>query len=949
MPKPIANFTVNIDSGCSPLTVKFYNNTITKKPSSNFWNFGDGVLQTNNLDSVTKIFNGSIYQDTIYFVKLTVTSSNGCIDTFTKGIKVKSASTAKIVLTDTILCTNALNPTKLTIQNASYGSVDTFFWNFGDGQLLTTTKDTTIYHPYSIEGIYNIVLKAKNICKVSYDTAKILIQTLPLVKFSKTLDSGCGPLIVSFTNLTTNDLKANYLWNFGNGITSTNKIPPPSIIFAQSIYKDSVYQISLKVTNKCGVFEYKDSLKVLPKPTVNFLISTDSGCSPLPVFMSNQTIGLPQINKWYFGNGDSSSRFYPLQNPVVYKTIDSISYFTIRLYASNTCGSDSMKKIVKVFPNNVRSFFTTSGNEGCQSLLVKFNDFSKGGNNISWNFGDGTSSSLQNPIHFYSDTGIFIASQYVNDGCGFDTSFVTIKVLPKPIFSIAKSNSISCVKLPLQFTAAIVNNGAITWNFGDGDSSNGYNPMHIYKTPGRKYITATLKSFTNSCVSIKKDSIDIMPLPDINLNVDTSQACLNYVFNFKGTSSNSNLFSWSFGDGNFGIGSNTTHQYQSPGTYIVKLVGQTFSGCIDSVFRTINVYPLPKADFIYNPNDTCTGPVKVFFTNKSIGANSYNWSFGNGLFSNNTNPTTIYSTVGFYSTRLIVSNQFFCYDTAIKIFKLYQAPIAGFDFTIDRGCPPLAVAFKNTSQFSSNYIWDFGDGIKDTAVNPIHYYSKPGFYFVKIQSNIAGVCFDSFSHSKKITVYPKPNSFFKPFIIYDKKPYRLVSVELNTDSIKAYEWNFGNGNIFHISKPTFRYADGDSGWHIITLKATNYLGCDSLYIDSIYLPGYWKGIFVPSAFTPSLGSGGANEFKPAGIEIAQGTYHIKVFNKWGELMWESQKLTADGQPEEAWNGNDKSGVPCMQGSYIWTVQAIFTDNNPWLGMPMKDGSLQTRGNVTLIR
>ena len=280
---------------------------------------------------------------------------------------------------------------------------------------------------------------------------------------------------------------------------------------------------------------------------------------------------------------------------------------------------------------------------------------------------------------------------------------------------------------PIQFTSTIVNNGVITWYFGDGDSSNAYNPLHTYQTSGRKYITATLKSFTNSCVSIKNDSIDIMPLPDLNLNVDTSLACLNHFFNFIGTSSNSSIFSWNFGDGNFGIGSNITHQYQNPGTYKVKLGGQTFVGCIDTIFRIINVYPLPKADFIYNPNDTCTGPVKVFFTNKSIGASSYNWSFGNGLFSTNTNPTATYSTIGFYSTRLIVSNQYFCFDTSYKIYKLYQAPIAGLDFTIDRGCPPLAVAFKNTSQFSSHYIWDFGDGITDTAVNPIHYYSKPGF------------------------------------------------------------------------------------------------------------------------------------------------------------------------------------------------------------------------------
>ena len=66
-------------------------------------------------------------------------------------------------------------------------------------------------------------------------------------------------------------------------------------------------------------------------------------------------------------------------------------------------------------------------------------------------------------------------------------------------------------------------------------------------------------------------------------------------------------------------------------------------------------------------------------------------------------------------------------------------------------------------------------------------------------------------------------------------------------------------------------------------------------------------------------------------------------------MWESTKLTADGQPAEGWDGTDKDGVPCIQGSYIWIIEAMFTDNNPWPGMKTSDGSAHTKGNITLIR
>jgi hypothetical protein len=76
---------------------------------------------------------------------------------------------------------------------------------------------------------------------------------------------------------------------------------------------------------------------------------------------------------------------------------------------------------------------------------------------------------------------------------------------------------------------------------------------------------------------------------------------------------------------------------------------------------------------------------------------------------------------------------------------------------------------------------------------------------------------------------------------------------------------------------------------------------------------------------------------------------VKVFNKWGELMWESNALTENGEPKEAWNGNDKDNVPCMQGSYIWVIEAVFTDGTPWNGMLLNDGKLHKKGNVTLIR
>ncbi len=945
-PLPISNFTLDKDSGCSPLNITFFNNSISKKPSNSVWNFGDGVIQTNNLDTLSKSFVGSVFQDTSYTVKLITTSVNGCKDTTNRSIKVKSSAFAKIKLVDTLLCSSLTNPTKLRIENKSYGSVDTFYWDFGDGNTLVTTSDSVINHPYSSEGLFKIVLKAVNSCKVTFDSAFIKIQTPPNVNFTKSDSVGCSPLSVSFNNLSTNTFEAKYLWDFGNGNTST-LFNPHSSTYLQSRTSDTTYFVSLKVSNICGIFEKTDSVKVFPKPIAVFLTSSDSGCSPLPVYMINQSVGLPISYKWYFGNGDSSSRFNPLQIPVTYRTIDTISYFTIKLIATNTCGIDSMEKTIKVFPNTVNSFFTTSGNTICQNTTVRFNDFSTGGSNISWNLGDGNTSLLKNPTHTYTTAGTYYAYQYVNNGCSFDTSFVIINVLANPSFTISKSVPQVCVNSQVQFNANLKDSGVITWYFGDGDSSNSFNPVHIYKSAGKKIITVQVKSFYNSCISYKTDSILVSPIPQINTSLDTNQACAYKVFNFTANSPQTNIFNWDFGDSNTASGSFVKHLYQNGGTFNVRIVAQTTANCYDTVYKQVIVFPVPIADFSFTPKDTCTGPVNVKFTNLSTGALNYLWDFGNGNTSNNINPTFTYINVGVYPIKLISSNQFNCFDTAENKYFVYQTPNAALDFSPDKGCPPLDVKFENKSSFGTSYFWDFGDGETDTLFSPKHTYIKSGIYNVKLVAIAGGYCFDTLVSAKTITVFSKPTPAFTHLLQTDKKPYRTVLFNSLTDSVSRFEWFYKGRLIGRGKNPTFRFDDADSGMLEIVLKIVSIDGCDSSIIQTIELPPYWNGLYVPNAFTPTLGQGGANEFKPIGIELKY--YHVRVFNKWGELMWESTKLDENGVPMDGWDGNDRAGLPCPQGSYVWVVEGEFTDGKAWKGMKLDDGNLHTKGNVTLIR
>ncbi len=959
-PKPISSFIKSLDSGCAPLNVIFFNQSIIKKPASYNWNYGDGTGIITSLDTLNKTYFGSIYQDTTYYIRLITTSTDGCKDTLSKSIFIQSGAVARIHLDDTIICSNTNNPTKLKISNYSFGSVDSFYWDFGDGTFLNTTKDTAIYHPYPFEGTYTIILKASNSCRTSFDSVKVTVQVPPNVNFTKTDSVGCSPLLVTFNNTSTKIFQATYYWNFGNGNTSTD-LNPPVQTYLQALTTDTFYHIKLNVSNICGVFPKYDTVRVLPRPTAIFSTNTDTGCSPIDIYILNLSVGSPQNIKWYFGNGDSSNRFTPLQNPIRYTTIDTPSVYKIRLILSNICGVDSTQKYITVLPNTVKSFFNTSAKNGCQTLTVNFTDMSGGGQNVSWNFGDGSSSTLRNPIHTYVQPGIYKAMQFVNNNCSFDTSSLIITVWPRPRFTIDRVLGNICVNQPIQFRANLIDSGSIKWFFGDGDSSSFYNPIHSYLSSGQKIIHVTVTSNFNNCFTTLSDSVTVQPIPVVSINADTNRACLYHTFILNANSNGNNYLAWDFGDGNYAIVQDTQYRFSKSGTYIVKVVATSINGCTDSAVKQIDVWPLPIANFDYTPKDTCNGPAWVQFNNLSMGANAYHWDFGNGNTSTNTNGFQFYTGLGKYAIQLICTNTFLCTDDTTRYFEIFTKPQPSFTFDVSSGCVPLTVKFTNTSKLSKTYIWYFGDGDTSMIENPEHTFRKPGIYNVSLVAFAGMVCSDSFLSSNTISVHPKPLPSFTAILNTSIFPNREVIFTSTSQNGKIFEWNFGNGFSGLGEFYTYKYQDEDSGCFNVTLHVISKNNCDTSVTDTVCMPGYWKGLFVPNAFTPGIDNPAVNHFTPSGRELK--TYHLMIYDKWGSLIWETNSLPAHDKPS-GWPGVDKDGNPCKQDTYIWKIEATFSDDLEWPGQlpfeknnfniwepesSLKNSQKKKYGNVTLIR
>jgi PKD repeat protein len=201
-------------------------------------------------------------------------------------------------------------------------------------------------------------------------------------------------------------------------------------------------------------------------------------------------------------------------------------------------------------------------------------------------------------------------------------------------------------------------------------------------------------------------------------------------------------------------------------------------------------------------------------------------------------------------------------------------------------------------------------------------------------------------NSDTVTVHANPTAGFDYQINENTEPENGTVQFINTSvNSTSYLWNFGDDDTSTAVNPSHLFPDINS--FEVLLIAYNQYGCkDSVLKDIDVIK---KSLYVPNAFAPEY-SGPDNLVRvwmPAGMGLA--TYHAQVFDKWGELLWESTALTPDRQPAEGWDGSYQ-GKNCQQDVYVWKVQATFIDGTLWKGMSYpKEPERKTIGSVTLIR
>lgn len=255
-----------------------------------------------------------------------------------------------------------------------------------------------------------------------------------------------------------------------------------------------------------------------------------------------------------------------------------------------------------------------------------------------------------------------------------------------------------------------------------------------------------------------------------------------------------------------------------------------------------------------------------------------------------------------------------------KFVTIKEKPIFDFSTTDTLGCPTYEVQFNDSSKNKpfTRIFWDFGNS-KDTTLASSTYsnkYTTPGVYTVKGIAEIDG-CFDTIIKKDYITVVLPPIADF----ITDKTETDILNslIEFESTSkgtISKLDWVFSDGSPIEHSKHFFHKFPAEINTYEIILTAFTSKDCfdsktKTIKINDVIL------VYVPNSFTPN-GDESNNVFLPVITSgIVPETYKLRIFNRWGELLFESSNINV------GWDGSYSNKI-CPNGTYTWKIE--FTDN-----------------------
>ncbi len=590
----------------------------------------------------------------------------------------------------------AVTFTNMTQTLPEAGAIQRFEWQFGDGE--TSTQENPV-HTYRTPGTYAVTLTVttENTQESHTKTSYInVITTAPQIDFDVTETNVAEKDTVTFNNLTipANEPILSYQWDFGDGITSTDKNPSHQYLDA------GLYTVTLNATTRFKTHSKSKanyiSVQHRKAPVADFALSQSKPYMLVPVeFQDISEPGSAAIEQWIweFGDGTLSNQ----QNPT--HTYENIGNYDVKLTVITKHGSHSTTRPIEVTYMPPTADFQVEATAPSVGETLTFEDLSLPGTapiaRWIWNFGDGVIETIEGKstgttTHIYEKAGVYTVSLAViipvpenNTDQITKKDYLTVIKAPTPDFSFAPQNAFVNQTITFTNQSVLGSETEISYQWDlDGDPETTadvvteQDTQFTYTDPGTYNVILTAMTPTRETSVTRAVVVDIAPTPDFTVDNTTGNTVDPIQFTNTSTSQATDdeilpiqAYLWEFGDGETATESDPQHVYQEKGVYTVSLTviyqhsgtGETLqSQKVQNDFITIGDPIPPTAAFSSNLHCITNDTQVRFSAEASLGSGAgspvyYEWDFGDGSQDTGETPRHTYRSYGNFTVTLTVT------------------------------------------------------------------------------------------------------------------------------------------------------------------------------------------------------------------------------------------------------------------------------------------------------
>ena len=869
-------------------------------PYTYLWNAGNSLTSVNNCGLPEG------------FAIVTVTDANGCSDTSLVNVGNLTGVTCDITSSVDVLCFGGNNGSATVEMTANGIAPYTYTWANGAGTVIQINTNNLTSNPISslTAGLYTVTLTDVVNCSAS---ASIVINQ-PTKLIADIIDSahvscyGGNDGYASVSANATGTSPYTYLWN---------NIDINSL--ALNLAKGT-YTVTITDANNCKAI----TSVIINQPNIlNAFISysTNATCNGLSngTAQVSQTGGTsPYTYSWMSGGSSAINTNLSAgkENVVVIDNHGCTDTTSVVIGQPNPIGITFQNTTMpKCFGDNNGSVIPiVNGGTPSYSYVYWSNVDSVGisGNNLS----AGTNKLIVTDI----------------SGCTGDTTFnlseptklvpiITDKT-PPPCYGICDG------KARVIFYSGI-GTPPYTYSWSSGAvADSATNVCGVFKV---------IVSDSNGCSAIVIDSLTYPKALKINANPTNASICKgqNLPINAScilGCSNTPISYYW-----NSVLGSNTINVASLKDTAIY-LNAKDVNGCSsNTVVVKIKVFPDIEASIDASDYSIC--PSDSIIINASVkGGNGGPYICRINDLNVAVPPITIFPEGVDTTIRYIFTVSDFCGSPVGKdSVDIAIMPAAPNNFTSDTtfGCQPLIVNFLESSpNEGQTYYWQFGDNQNNnfsTLKNPTHTFNSDGIFDVTLSITSSNGCINKVTQEEMIEIFKNPNANFLPDPISQSIINPVIYFQNNSSNKFSCFWDFDDGEESSLESPEHEYEL--AGIYNVELIIIDENGCtDTAYNEVIIKEEYL--FYAPTAFSPD-NDGINEEFYIKNHGINPDSYNMLIYNRWGELIFETRKLDKAG----AWDGKVKNGAVAPAGVYVW--YSIYRD--------FQNVEHQKSGNVTLIR